>query len=140
MTIVNEAATTLAGPLDAPTADGGIRRFGGIAYRAPTEVRVADDHRLVLALHREAVSSESPLYGFLALWNALDAAFDLDAGALRSFLDSAPSRQPALFHGLQKPVKGWADYFEHENRHAVAHAVRKTREPSVAGERPRRHP
>jgi hypothetical protein len=90
------------------------------------------DARLGLALahYREAVSSDSHFYRFLAYWNALDVLFQGNLGGMTSYLDTAPARAPGWFRGLAAPTEGWGHYLRESNRHAIAHAVRHAGKPS----------
>ena len=92
---------------------------------------VDDDLRLVLALHREGRSAGSPFYGFLAYWNALEAAFDLDEQQLAAFIDAAPARAVAGSTTTRHRRRDGRGTCAESNRDAVAHAVRKSSRDTV---------
>jgi hypothetical protein len=132
-TVLSSAGASWPGPFDPAVARApGTQRFG-IAYEAPEEVSVVDDERLrlVLALHREGRSSDSPFYRFLAYWNALEASFDLDSRQLAAFIDGSPKRARGWFRDFETPEEGWAEHLRRSNRDAVAHAVRSSPRATV---------
>lgn len=77
MAIGVTAAAGFKGELDRPLL-GQPALAATVIVRAPTAIDVSADERLrlVLGLFREGRAANSPFYGFLALYNALDAAFD----------------------------------------------------------------
>lgn len=113
-------------PLLAQPAVGTSR----ILSRPPSEVIVVDDDRLklVLGLFREGRSANSPFYGFLATYNALDAAFDNSEEERDAFIRMGLADQPAP-KGHGNDSFDWADYLRDVLRNAVAHAVRPPGKP-----------
>lgn len=99
-------------------------------HRAPAAVEVvADDRlRLVLALYREGLNSESPFYRFLSLWNALDAVLDNDPARLSGFINAEARRLAGRYGYIAWPID-WARYLYDSNRNAIAHAVRQPGRP-----------
>lgn len=94
----------------------------GVRLRvAPSSVSVLADKRvrLALALHREALSANSPLYRFLAYWNAIEAAIP-NRTARRAFVDALV---PPEWHRRKSDEvpKHPYDYFWKRPRTAVAH-------------------
>jgi hypothetical protein len=79
---------------------------------APAEVEVEDDERLrlVLALYREGLTSESPFYRFLSLWNALDAVFNNNVDAMTEFVNAHAPSLAAGREGYDPPPDNWASY------------------------------
>lgn len=115
MAIGVTAAAGFKGELDRPLL-GQPALAATVIVHAPTAIDVSADERLrlVLGLFREGRAANSPFYGFLALYNALDAAFDNNERQRNAFIDhevveSAPT----------------ADFLQDELRNAVAHAVRR---------------
>lgn len=125
-------------PFAPPIPRAARRGFGDLISEAPKGVEVVDDDRLklVLALHREGLCSESPFYRFLSYWNALDAAFDNDESRMKSFVTSVA---PTTGHreSYDPPPPDWWDYLRDSNRNAVAHAVRRPGKPVLNPDVPR---
>jgi len=125
-------ASSFAGPLDRAVIRAGAGTPGGavgvLACNPPGEVVVVSDDRLrlVLALYREGLAAESPFYRFLALWNALDAAFDGDEDQRDGFIRGSPTRAPGWFGHYENPPPDWVSYLQDSNRNAVAHAIRRS--------------
>lgn len=90
---------------------------------APTSVSVSTDRRvrLALALHREALSANSPLYRFLAYWNAIEAAIP-DQKARRSFLDALVPDEWRRRKKDDVPTRP-SEYFWDRSRRPVAHGA-----------------
>jgi hypothetical protein len=123
--------TPMVGIRSGPAAERSrsiFRQPGGrtvVVARAPTAVVVAPDDRLrlALALHREGLSAESPFFGFLAYWNALDVVLQDDARLRDEYLEREGARIGSR-SGRETPPEGWAIYLRESSRNAVAHAVR----------------
>jgi hypothetical protein len=84
--------------------------------------------RLALACYREALNAGSPFYRFLAFWNCLDAAFnvDRDARARNSFIDANAPRFEQRAWDVRYPFpQDPAKDLEQESRHAIAHVLRQ---------------
>lgn len=139
MASANSGAASWPGPLDSPTVRAGGADSGWIATDVPARLEIANDDRLrlVLALHREAISADSPFYGFLAYWNALEASFDDDDKALNVFINASPVRAPGWFRDREIPAEGWSTYLRESSRNAVAHAVRAPGRPVLDPDDPR---
>jgi hypothetical protein len=121
--------------LDPPLVISPGRHLAGMVHDAPSELIVAGDNRLrlTLALAREGVSSDSPFYRFLAIYNALDAAFDNDEALRDQFIlhGLANERLPAT-----ASPPDWAAYLRDSNRNAIAHAVRVLGKPTLDPDEP----
>ena len=87
MAIGVNAAAGFKGELDRPLL-GQPALAATVIVRAPTAIDVSADGRLrlVLGLFREGRAANSPFYGFLALYNALDAAFDNNERQRNAFI------------------------------------------------------
>jgi hypothetical protein len=125
-------------PLAPPTPRAARRGLGDLVTDAPAEVEVEDDERLrlVLALYREGLTTESPFYRFLSLWNALDAALDNDINAIKQFVNAEAPRWAAGREGYDPPPDDWAAYLYDSNRNAIAHAVRQPGRPVLDPDTP----
>jgi hypothetical protein len=126
--VLNSGGAGVPSRLDPPVARALRRGLGNRLNDAPAELVVQDDDRLrlVLALHREGIGSESPFYRFMAFWNALDAAFDNNEPALDSFLDEEGLKWA---RDEEHRTEGWAQHLRDSNRNAIAHAVRSPGKP-----------
>lgn len=120
MAVLTTGASGFKRELDSPLVRQPLGPFTRILVRAPSSVHVLPDQRLrlVLALAREARSSRSAFYRYLAYYNALDASFDGRANALGAFADdnlegAPPGGDPT-----------WSFYLTQSLRHALAHTVR----------------
>jgi hypothetical protein len=122
-----------------------FRQPGGrtvLVARAPALVTVHPDDRLrlALALNREALSSESPFFRFLAFWNALEVLFQNSWPDLEAYF-AADGAQVAARNARTTPPEGWPTYLLQSSRHAVAHAVRPAGravlDPDLAADRRR---
>jgi hypothetical protein len=128
---MSSGAAGWPGPLDRPVAMAARRGYGDRVSEAPLGLVVEDDDRLrlVLALNREGLNSESPFYKFLSFWNALDAAFDNDEPAMAEFLNRTAPLYAGHRSSYDDPPSDWADYLRESNRNAIAHAVRPAGRP-----------
>jgi hypothetical protein len=122
--------------LDRPLVISPGRHLGAVVHEAPSGLFVeADDRlRLTLGLAREAVSSDSPFYRFLALYNALDAAFDNNEAERDAFVRRALRDVPLP---VDVSTSDWDEYFLESNRHDIAHAVRYPGRPTLDPDAPR---
>lgn len=118
--VLATSATGFKGEFDSPLLHQPLGPFTRILVGPPSSIVVLPDQRLrlVLALEREARSSRSAFYRYLAYYNALDASFDGNASALAAFADShiegsPPDNDPS-----------WSFYLTQSLRHALAHTVR----------------
>lgn len=131
MTIVGSVSTGWLAELDHPMLSQ-PGQGGGVLHAPISLVAVEPDERLrlVLAHYREGRSANSPFYRFLALYNALDAAFDADASARSEFIRErlAATAAPDDSYG---DCFDWADYLRDTLRNAVAHAVRPQGKPAL---------
>jgi hypothetical protein len=122
---------------DAPFVRGTAESWRELVA-APGSLAVLRSPRLwlALALHREGMNSGSPFYGFLAHWNAIEAAFDVTTrgspGGVRRdrFLNSEGLR---LAEALPEDRRATlplnlARYLADESRDAIAHVVRNRRD------------
>lgn len=111
-------------------ADG--RPRVGMRIPAPQEIVVSPDDRLrlTLALFREGRGSDSPFYRFLALFNALDAAFDNDEPARDEYIRNQ-LKDEVLPEDVSRDSFDWAHYLRESVRNAVAHAVRHSGRPML---------
>jgi hypothetical protein len=109
------------------------RHLGAMVHEVLAELIVLPDERLrlALALNREGLSADSPFHRFLALYNALDAAFDNDEGQRDQYVNQKLARDPT-----PAAATSWADYFRDSNRNAIAHAVRSPGKPVLDPDEP----
>jgi hypothetical protein len=96
--VLNLGGSGVSNPFDRPITRAARGGLGDRHELAPTEVAVVGDDRLrlVLALYREGLNSESPFYRFLSFWNALDAAHNADDSAVDAFIDAQSPRLATL--------------------------------------------
>lgn len=120
-----------ADPKAPPTPRYPRRGLADHLHPAPAAVEVVSDARLrlVLALYREGLNSESPFYRFLSMWNALDAVLDNDRTRIETFINAEAPRQATRRHAYAAPPPDWAEYLYDSNRNAIAHAVRQPGKP-----------
>jgi hypothetical protein len=143
--VVISGGSGTADPLAPPVPRALRRGLGDLVTDAPAEVEVEDDERLrlVLALYREGLTSESPFYRFLSLWNALDAVFNNNVDAMTEFVNAHAPSLAAGREGYDPPPDNWASYLYDSNRNAIAHAVRRpgspVLDPDAPGDRARLH-
>lgn len=129
MSVVSTAGAGFKKELDPPLiAQPG---YGTRVLMPPTRAISVDADerlRLTLALNREGRSATSPFYRYLALYNALDAAFDSHKQKRDEFIRSSlASATPPSF--AETPGFDWAEYLRDSLRNAVAHAVRHPGKP-----------
>lgn len=129
MLVASAAGTGFKKELDPPL----IAQPGyGVRVLMPpvSAIAVAVDERLrlTLALNREGQSATSPFYRYLALYNALEAAFDNHEQERDEFMRTnlAAVVPPS---SSDRSSFDWADYLRDSLRNAVAHAVRRTGKP-----------
>lgn len=80
--------------------------------------------RLTLAFVREARSSSSPFYRFLAFWNGLEAICGSQNDRRR--LIESRGAETAERMGRPEPQGGWEKYLRGSSRNAIAHVVRRS--------------
>lgn len=130
MSIQTTVATGFKAEFDRPALRQPSPSLGTMIVSPPSEIIVAKDARLrlVVALYREARFTASPFYGFLAYFNALDAAFDNDEPARDSFIRTSLDTT-AVKAWQEASPPDWPNYLRDNLRNAVAHAVRRPGKP-----------
>lgn len=108
---------------------------------APSRVDVSNDPRvrLALAVNREALSAGSPLYRFLAFWNAIEVAIP-DDGERRQFLDARVPYEQGWSERTDVRGVTPSTYLWNQSRKPVAHGAmgpRRVIDPDDAVERSR---
>ena len=129
--VMSVAGAGWPGEMDRPVAvstrSGDVRHL----HEAPLELVVEGDERLtrVMGYFRDAESTASPFYRFLAFYNALDVACEDFDGALPAWVRQARGHE-YLWGDEGRPAELWT-YMNDERRHAVAHAVRDRDRPEL---------
>lgn len=119
---------------------------GLLAAKPPDAIvlRPETNLRLAVGYYREGMNAGSPFYRFLAFWNCLDAAFNVetDSTPRDDFIRREAPRLAWRWDNSRHPFPADpASDLERDSRHAVAHVLRppgrRTIDPDLAEDRVR---
>ncbi len=119
--------------MDPPLVNALRRAVVDHNYDAPAEVVAVDDRRLqtVLDYYSEGLNATSPVFAFLAFWNALALACEDAEGHLSAWIRAcAPNHAHLRGDDMPAPADWWV-HLQGGQRSAVAHAVRLPAHGSV---------